>query len=139
MSNTVKSIPLPVSDVDVQPFSTQDEWLPAQGFVGIQGMPGTAKGCRLRLEKLAGLKPAIKRKRTGHKGYEYHVSAATMSLKTESEHGKDVFTFLSEDDEQLNLWVPLLKTMSPQSRKVLLQQALALLAQDLSNTPDSQA
>lgn len=60
-------------------------WLTAEEFVGMEGMPGTAKGARLRLEKLAELHPEIKRKRTRGKGFVYHISAAGMSLKSERE------------------------------------------------------
>ncbi|SUB06206.1 hypothetical protein [Pantoea agglomerans] len=113
--------------------SGSDQWLSAPAFVGLAGMPGTAKGCRLRLEKLAAMHPEIKRKRTGHKGFEYHIRAAGMSLKSEraeqtiqstpSPHGAD---------EQLNLWVQLFKSMEPYSRDLLLQKALKQAADDLS-------
>ncbi|EHD22806.1 MULTISPECIES: hypothetical protein [Brenneria] len=101
-------------------------WLTAEEFVGMEGMPGTAKGARLRLEKLAELHPEIKRKRTRGKGFVYHISAAGMSLKSEREAVQLTV------DEKLNLWIQLFKTMSPSSRDKLLQQALNQVAEDLS-------
>jgi hypothetical protein len=120
-------------------YLNDEQWLPAQAFVGKPGMPSTAKGCRLRLEKLAMMHPDIKRKRTGHKGFEYHIRAAGMQLKSErvelerknqpaSPHG---------NDEQLNLWVQLFKTMKPQSRDRLLKQALEQVADDLMLTSNN--
>lgn len=103
-------------------------WLTAEEFVGMEGMPGTAKGARLRLEKLADLHPEIKRKRTRGKGFVYHISAAGMSLKSEREAVQLTV------DEKLNLWIQLFKTMSPSSRDKLLQQALNQVAEDLAAT-----
>lgn len=91
-----------------------DQWLTAEGFAGMEGMPSTPRGARLRLEKLAAMHPEIKRKRTGHKGFVYHISAAEMSLKTE--RGKQQEDRI-EGDEQLNLWIQLFKTMKPSSRE----------------------
>ncbi|WP_257014214.1 hypothetical protein [Serratia fonticola] len=112
------------------------EWLSAPAFVGKPGMPGTAKGCRLRLEKLAELHPDIKRKRTGHKGFEYHIRAAGMSLQSErvEQQQKNQPASPYGSDEQLNLWVQLFKTMKPQSRDRLLKQALEQVADDLTLT-----
>ncbi|WP_337028668.1 hypothetical protein [Pantoea eucalypti] len=110
-----------------------EQWLSAQAFVGLAGMPGTAKGCRLRLEKLAVMHPEIKRKRTGHKGFEYHIRAAGMSLKSErAEQAIQSIASPHGADEQLNLWVQLFKSMEPHSRDRLLQQALQQAADDLS-------
>lgn len=108
--------------------SGHDVWLTAEQFVGMEGMPGTAKGARLRLEKLTALHPEIRRKRTRGKGFMYHISAATMSLKSERDA---VGTAV---DEQLNLWIQLFRTMKPASREKLLQLALAQVAQDLTET-----
>lgn len=121
------------------------EWLSAPAFVGKPGMPGTAKGCRLRLEKLAALHPDIKRKRTGHKGFEYHIRAVGMSLQSERMEQQQKTQPVSPygSDEQLNLWVQLFKTMKPQSRDRLLKQALEQVADDLTLTsrtsPDVEA
>jgi len=121
------------------------QWLSAPAFVGKPGMPGTAKGCRLRLEKLAALHPDIKRKRTGHKGFEYHIRAAGMSLQSErvEQQQKTLPASPYGSDEQLNLWVQLFKTMKPQSRDRLLKQALEQVADDLTLTsrtsPDVEA
>ncbi|CAD5668288.1 TPA: hypothetical protein OCF81_003272 [Escherichia coli] len=101
------------------------EWLTAEQFAGIEGMPGTAKGARLRLEKLTALHPEIRRKRTGGKGFLYHISAAGMSLKSERDAAD------ASADEQLNLWIQLFRTMKPASRDKLLLQALAQVARDL--------
>ncbi|WP_156292699.1 hypothetical protein [Serratia oryzae] len=115
-----------------------EQWLSAQAFVGKPGMPGTAKGCRLRLEKLAAMHPDIKRKRTGHKGFEYHIRAAGMQLKSErveqQQERKTQPTSPYGSDEQLNLWVQLFKTMKPSSRDRLLKQALEQVADDLMLT-----
>ncbi|WP_431222131.1 hypothetical protein ACQ86O_17320 [Serratia sp. L9] len=113
-----------------------EQWLSAQAFVGKPGMPGTAKGCRLRLEKLAAMHPDIKRKRTGHKGFEYHIRAAGMSLQSERVEQQQKTQPASPygSDEQLNLWVQLFKTMKPQSRDRLLKQALEQVADDLMLT-----
>ena len=113
-----------------------EQWLSAPAFVGKPGMPGTAKGCRLRLEKLAALHPDIKRKRTGHKGFEYHIRAAGMSLQSERVEQQQKTQPASPygSDEQLNLWVQLFKTMKPQSRDRLLKQALEQVADDLTLT-----
>jgi hypothetical protein len=115
--------------------SDSEQWLSAQAFVGLAGMPGTAKGCRLRLEKLAVLHPEIKRKRTGHKGFEYNIRAAGMSLKSErAEQATQSVVSPYGTDEQLNLWVQLFKTMKPHSRDRLLKQALEQVAEDLALT-----
>lgn len=113
-----------------------EQWLSAPAFVGKPGMPGTAKGCRLRLEKLAALHPDIKRKRTGHKGFEYHIRAVGMSLQSERMEQQQKTQPASPygSDEQLNLWVQLFKTMKPQSRDRLLKQALEQVADDLTLT-----
>ncbi|AJJ06969.1 hypothetical protein [Yersinia pseudotuberculosis] len=112
-----------------------EQWLPAQAFAGKPGMPGTAKGCRLRLEKLAAMHPEIRRKRTGHKGFEYHIRAAGMSLKSErAEQATQSVVSPYGTDEQLNLWVQLFKTMKPHSRDRLLKQALEQVADDLALT-----
>lgn len=102
------------------------EWLTAEQFAGMEGMPGTAKGARLRLEKLTALHPEIRRKRTRGKGFEYHISAASMPLKSERDAAD------TSADEQLNLWIQLFRTMKPASRDKLLQQALAQVARDLA-------
>ncbi|MCU7098356.1 hypothetical protein [Salmonella enterica] len=109
-----------------------DQWLTAEGFAGMEGMPSTPRGARLRLEKLAAMHPEIKRKRTGHKGFVYHISAAEMSLKTE--RGKQQEDRI-EGDEQLNLWIQLFKTMKPSSREKMLKIAMEQVASDLS--PDT--
>lgn len=107
-----------------------DQWLTAEGFAGMDGMPSTPRGARLRLEKLAAMHPEIKRKRTGHKGFVYHISAAEMSLKTE--RGKQQEDRI-EGDEQLNLWIQLFKTMKPSSREKMLKIAMEQVASDLSS------
>ncbi|HHH2059898.1 hypothetical protein [Yersinia intermedia] len=110
-----------------------EQWLTAQDFAGKPGMPGTAKGCRLRLEKLAAMHPEIRRKRTGHKGFEYHIRAAGMSLKSErAEQATQSTVSPYGTDEQLNLWVQLFKTMKRHSRDRLLKQALEQVADDLA-------
>ncbi|CNL36336.1 transposase [Yersinia enterocolitica] len=110
-----------------------EQWLTAQDFAGKPGMPGTAKGCRLRLEKLSVMHPEIRRKRTGHKGFEYHIRAAGMSLKSErAEQAIQSTVSPYGTDEQLNLWVQLFKTMKPHSRDRLLKQALEQVAEDLA-------
>lgn len=115
--------------------SDSEQWLSAQAFVGLAGMPGTAKGCRLRLEKLAVLHPEIKRKRTGHKGFEYNIRAAGMPLKSEqAEQATQSVVSPYGTDEQLNLWIQLFKTMKPHSRDRLLKQALEQVADDLALT-----
>ncbi|WP_244157371.1 hypothetical protein [Serratia oryzae] len=113
-----------------------EQWLSALEFVGKPGMPSTAKGCRLRLEKLAALHPDIKRKRTGYKGFEYHIRAAGMSLQSERVERQQKTQPVSPygSDEQLNLWVQLFKTMKPHSRDRLLKQALEQVADDLALT-----
>lgn len=111
---------------DNNSLNESGEWLSVAGFMGMEGMPGTAKGIRLRLEKLAAIHPGIKRKRTQGKGFEYHISAASMSLKSERA------TIQVSSDEQLNLWIQLFKSMTPASREKILQQALVLVAEDLS-------
>ncbi|EEC0297110.1 hypothetical protein YV76_004619 [Salmonella enterica subsp. enterica] len=107
-----------------------DQWLTAEGFAGMDGMPSTPRGARLRLEKLAAMHPEIKRKRTGHKGFVYHISAAEMSLKTE--RGKQQEDRI-EGDEQLNLWIQLFKTMKPSSREKMLKIVMEQVASDLSS------
>lgn len=102
------------------------EWLTAEQFAGMEGMPGTAKGARLRLEKLTTLHPEIRRKRTSGKGFLYHISAAGMALKSERDAAD------TSADEQLNLLIQLFRTMKPASRDKLLQQALAQVARDLA-------
>ena len=116
--------PASVSSTVVGP--EDQEWLTAEQFVGREGMPGTAKGARLRLEKLAELHPEIKRKRTRGKGFVYHLSATGMSLKSERENAQ------MTPDEKLNLWIQLFKSMSPASREKLLQLALKQVAEDIS-------
>lgn len=101
-------------------------WLTAEAFARMDGMPGTAKGARLRLEKLAELHPEIRRKRTHGKGFVYHISAAGMSLKSEREAVK------LPSDDKLSLWIQLFRTMSPASRDRMLKLALAQVAEDLS-------
>lgn len=107
-------------------MTDRGEWLTAEQFAGMEGMPGTAKGARLRLEKLTALHPEIRRKRTSWKGFLYHISAAGMALKSERDAAD------TSADEQLNLWIQLFRTMKPASRDKLLQQALAQVARDLS-------
>ena len=107
-------------------MTDRGEWLTAEQFAGMEGMPGTAKGARLRLEKLTALHPEIRRKRTSGKGFLDHISAAGMSLKSERDAAD------TSADEQLNLWIQLFRTMKPASRDKLLQQALAQVARDLS-------
>ncbi|HID9884934.1 TPA: hypothetical protein ACXI4A_002295 [Serratia marcescens] len=127
---------LPVSPADESQsggIDDSEQWLSAQAFAGKPGMPGTPKGCRLRLEKLAAMHPEIRRKRTGHKGFEYHIRAAGMSLKSERA-GQSAQSVVSPygTDEQLNLWVQLFRTMKPHSRDRLLKQALEQMADDLA-------
>ena len=107
-------------------MTDRGEWLTAEQFAGMEGMPGTAKGARLRLEKLTALHPEIRRKRTSGKGFLYHISAAGMALKSKRDAAD------TSADEQLNLWIQLFRTMKPASRDKLLQQALAQVARDLS-------
>lgn len=104
-----------------------NDWLTAQQFVeaNMEGMPGTAKGVRLRLEKLAELHPEIRRKRTRGKGFVYHISAAGMALKSEREAVK------LPSDDKLSLWIQLFRTMSPASRDRMLKLALEQVAEDL--------
>ena len=115
-----------MTDPCVTGMTESGEWLTAEQFAGMEGMPGTAKGARLRLEKLTALHPEIRRKRTSGKGFLYHISAAGMALKSERDATD------TSADEQLNLWIQLLRTMKPASRDKLLQQALAQVARDLT-------
>ncbi|WP_447766778.1 hypothetical protein [Aeromonas veronii] len=120
------------TDIAQAKGSTFDkEWLTAEEFSCLPGMPSTAKGARIRLEKLASLHPDIRRKRVKGKGYEYHISAANMPVKKEE---KEVPLQLK--DEQLGLWIQLWRTMKPHSRDKLLQLALAQVAKDLA-TPEA--
>lgn len=107
-------------------MTDRGEWLTAEQFAGMEGMPGTAKGARLRLEKLTALHPEIRRKRTSGKGFLYHISAAGMALKSERDAAD------TSADEQLNLLIQLFRTMKPASRDKLLQQALTQVAKDLT-------
>ncbi|MGR6772148.1 hypothetical protein ACU36R_11025 [Pectobacterium brasiliense] len=104
-----------------------NDWLTAQQFAeaNMEGMPGTAKGVRLRLEKLAELHPEIRRKRTSGKGFVYHISAAGMALKSEREAAK------LPSDDKLSLWIQLFRTMSPASRDRMLKLALEQVAEEL--------
>ncbi|MDK6605415.1 hypothetical protein QP254_07170 [Klebsiella quasivariicola] len=115
-----------MTDPCVTGMTESGEWLTAERFAGMEGMPGTAKGARLRLEKLTALHPEIRRKRTSGKGFLYHISAAGMALKSERDATD------TSADEQLNLWIQLFRTMKPASRDKLLQQALAQVARDLT-------
>lgn len=115
-----------MTDPCVTGMTENGEWLTAEQFAGMEGMPGTAKGARLRLEKLTALHPEIRRKRTSGKGFLYHISAAGMALKSERDAAD------TSADEQLNLWIQLFRTMKPASRDKLLQQALAQVARDLT-------
>lgn len=115
-----------MTDPCVNGMAESGEWLTAEQFAGMEGMPGTAKGARLRLEKLTALHPEIRRKRTSGKGFLYHISAAGMALKSERDAAD------TSADEQLNLWIQLFRTMKPASRDKLLQQALAQVARDLT-------
>ena len=115
-----------MTDPCVTGMTESGEWLTAEQFAGMEGMPGTAKGARLRLEKLTALHPEIRRKRTSGKGFLYHISAAGMALKSERDATD------TSADEQLNLWIQLFRTMKPASRDQLLQQALAQVARDLT-------
>ncbi|EEE7083301.1 hypothetical protein ATS58_003058 [Salmonella enterica subsp. enterica serovar Pensacola] len=107
-----------------------DQWLTAEGFVGMEGMPSTARGARLRLEKLAGMHPELKKKRSGHKGFVYHISAAEMNLKSERSKQQDE---RADGDEQLNLWIQLFKTMKPSSREKMLKIVMEQVASELSS------
>ena len=115
-----------MTDPCVTGMTESGEWLTAEQFAGMEGRPGTAKGARLRLEKLTALHPEIRRKRTSGKGFLYHISAAGMALKSERDATD------TSADEQLNLWIQLFRTMKPASRDKLLQQALAQVARDLT-------
>ena len=115
-----------MTDPCVTGMTESGEWLTAEQFAGMEGMAGTAKGARLRLEKLTALHPEIRRKRTSGKGFLYHISAAGMALKSERDATD------TSADEQLNLWIQLFRTMKPASRDKLLQQALAQVARDLT-------
>ncbi|MCQ7033732.1 hypothetical protein [Escherichia coli] len=115
-----------MTDPCVTGMTESGGWLTAEQFAGMEGMPGTAKGARLRLEKLTALHPEIRRKRTSGKGFLYHISAAGMALKSERDATD------TSADEQLNLWIQLFRTMKPASRDKLLQQALAQVARDLT-------
>ena len=115
-----------MTDPCVTGMTESGEWLTAEQFAGMEGMPGTAKGARLRLEKLTALHPEIRRKRTSGKGFLYHISAAGMALKSERDAAD------TSADEQLNLLIQLFRTMKPASRDKLLQQALAQVARDLT-------
>jgi hypothetical protein len=107
------------------------DWLTAEEFTRIEGMPGTPRGARMRLEKLASLHPEIRRKRTAGKGVVYHISAATMSLDDERNRAKGEAFTLTESDRQLSLWIQLYRNMSPASRAQLMEQALRLVKDDL--------
>ena len=115
-----------MTDPCVTGMTESGEWLTAEQFAGMEGMPGTAKGARLRLEKLTALHPEIRRKRTSGKGVLYHISAAGMALKSERDAAD------TSADEQLNLLIQLFRTMKPASRDKLLQQALTQVAKDLT-------
>lgn len=115
-----------MTDPCVTGMTESGEWLTAELFAGMEGMPGTAKGARLRLEKLTALHPEIRRKRTSGKGFLYHISAAGMALKSERDAAD------TSADEQLNLLIQLFRTMKPASRDKLLQQALTQVAKDLT-------
>ncbi|MCK0188038.1 hypothetical protein MWU31_22720 [Aeromonas hydrophila] len=105
------------------------EWLTADEFSCLPGMPSTAKGARIRLEKLASQHPDIRRKRVKGKGYEYHISAVNLPAKKEE---REVSPPIK--DEQLGLWIQLWRTMKPHSRDKLLQLALAQVAKDLATS-----
>lgn len=109
------------------------DWLTADEFTRIEGMPGTARGARMRLEKLAEIHPEIRRKRTSGKGVVYHISAATMSLESERSRAKDEAFSVVGADKQLSLWVQLFRNMSPASRTLLMGEALRQVTKDLAS------
>jgi hypothetical protein len=114
------------------------DWLTAEEFTHMEGMPGTARGARMRLEKLASLHPEIRRKRTAGKGVVYHISAATMSLDDERNRAKGDAFSLADSDRQLSLWIQLYRNMSPASRAILMELALRRVQEDLtSQGPDA--
>ena len=105
-----------VSAIPTHPEASVEEakdWLTAEEFTHIEGMPGTPRGARMRLEKLASLHPEIRRKRTAGKGVVYHISAASMSLDDERSRAKGEAFTLTDSDRQLSLWIQLYRNMSP--------------------------
>ncbi|EPT7062059.1 hypothetical protein ACVR2O_000563 [Cronobacter turicensis] len=121
-----KTLPSTVAD-------ESEDWLTAEEFTRIEGMPGTARGARMRLEKLAEIHPEIRRKRNVGKGVVYHISAAAMSLENERSRAKDDAFSVTGADKQLSLWVQLFRNMSPASRALLMEQALKQVTKDLAS------
>ncbi|WP_236874189.1 hypothetical protein [Citrobacter portucalensis] len=136
-SKNPSSVRQPHSDASTEEAK---DWLTAEEFTRIEGMPGTARGARMRLEKLASLHPEIRRKRTAGKGVVYHISAATMSLDDERIRAKGDAFSLADSDRQLSLWIQLFRNMSPASRSLLMEQALLRTKEDLlAQGPDVSA
>ncbi|ELS4260430.1 hypothetical protein R5K90_002222 [Salmonella enterica] len=58
------------------------EWVTVQECIGLPGFPTTAPAMRKRLDDLSAGREDMKRKRTGGKAYEYHISILPKYAQT---------------------------------------------------------
>lgn len=97
------------------------EWVTVQECMGLPGFPTTAPAMRKRLDDLSAGKEDLKRKRSGGKAYEYHVSVlpkyAQAIFSQEAAKGDLSDDLQTYDADLLDVWVMIFKLLTPQQQK----------------------
>lgn len=104
------------------------EWITVKECIGLPGFPTTAPAIRQRLDDLSANKSELKRKRSGSKAYEYHVSILpkyAQSSFIDDQHIEDLDANGDEGEQkkihnnnELNeIWSVIFKLLTPQQQK----------------------
>lgn len=120
------------------------EWVTVQECMGLPGFPTTAPAMRKRLDDLSAGKEDLKRKRSGGKAFEYHVSvlpkyaqAIFAQAMPESNSEDDLNAY---DADLLEVWVMIFKLLTPQQQKdcinLFKNRGLSALLPSIVNSSD---
>lgn len=97
------------------------EWFTVKECIGLPGFPTTSPAMRKRLDDLSEGKEGVKRKRTGGKAFEYHISvmpAYIQSIFSQSDLNANAEEHLNHYDTDLSdIWMMIFKLLTPTQQK----------------------
>ncbi|MFY3770238.1 hypothetical protein ACOT1K_10265 [Providencia manganoxydans] len=132
MSNdALKTSQSPLSHLNT---GCDEEWLTPEQFTKLGGdFPTTARGARMRLQRLAQKHPELSKKNPQRKGFLYHISLKDKPLPeiTVSDAPQQ-----TEQEERYNLWKQLYKSVPVEKQQQLLGKVVKEVS-DYFNTKGS--
>lgn len=104
------------------------EWITVKECIGLPGFPTSSPAVRSRLDDLSLNKPELKRKRTGGKAYEYHVSILPQYAQQFFSDGEKVTIpntqkdndkneYINNNNELSEVWTVIFKLLTPKQQK----------------------